>query len=162
VRPVLSHLKVTPSTIRTGARAARSSTATTRVTFALSESATVKLTFARAQRGHLDGRTCNLAGRGGHHCTRYIAKAAFTVEGRQGANAVTFAAKRSLSKLLAPGSYRLTATPTDGVHALGSSHSTTLTVIAAGEVLSSTDRCDRCRAGGLSMPQRCGSTPTAC
>ena len=128
-RPVLSNLKVNPSTIRAGARAARSPTATARVTFALSEDAVVKLSFAKAQRGHPVGRTCKLPSRGGRPCTRYITKAVFRLHGRQGRNTVALSDRFSLSKLLSPGSYTLTATPTDSAHAVGLSRTAKLTVI---------------------------------
>jgi hypothetical protein len=131
-RPVLSNLKVNPSTIRARRRAARSSTAAARVTFALSEAATVKLSFAKAQRGHLVGSSCKLRGRGHHPCTRYLTKRAPTVHGRQGVNAVELSGRLSLTKLLPPGAYRLTATPTDTAHAVGLSRTAKLTVVAAG------------------------------
>ncbi|HET7050319.1 MAG TPA: choice-of-anchor Q domain-containing protein [Solirubrobacteraceae bacterium] len=47
-KPVLSSLKVSPSTIRAGSRAAHSSAASARVTFVLSAGATVRLSFAKA------------------------------------------------------------------------------------------------------------------
>ncbi len=127
---MLSNLKVTPSTIRTGARAVRSSTASARVTFALSERATVKLSFTKAQRGHVVGKSCKLSGRGIHSCIRYVAKAVFTIRGREGVNTVAFAGRLSLSKLLSPGSYSLTATPTDTAQAVGRTRTAKLTVIA--------------------------------
>ena len=89
----------------------------------------MKLSFAKAQRGHLVGRTCKLSGRGSHRCTRYDTKAVFTIHGRQGVNAVVFSARLSLSTLLSPGSYRLTATPTDSARAIGLSRTATLRVI---------------------------------
>ena len=131
-RPVLSSLKVSPSTIRARSGVARSSAASARVTFALSAGATVKLSFAKAQRGRVVRRTCKLSARGNHNCTRYITKAVFTIQGRHGVNTVAFSGNRSLGKLLPPGSYRLTATPTDTAHAVGLSRTVKLTVIAAG------------------------------
>lgn len=91
----------------------------------------MKLSFAKAQRGHLIGKTCKLSGRGEHHCTRYVTKAVVTIRGRRGVNTVAFSGRLSLSKLLTPGSYRLTATPTDTARAVGLTRTAKLTVIAA-------------------------------
>jgi hypothetical protein len=102
------------------------------VTFSLSESATVKLAFAKAQRGHLAGRTCKSSGRGGRPCTLYTTKGVFTILGRRGLNTVAFAGKLSLSKLLSPGSYLLTATPTDSAHIVGQARTAKLAVLASG------------------------------
>ena len=111
VAPVLSHLKIRPRAIhasRSPSRRARRGAAG--ITFTLSEKATVRLSFAKAQRL----RRCRRASGRARVCTRHLTAGSLTVHGRRGTNANVFAGVVSRRRLLAPGTYRLTATPVAG------------------------------------------------
>jgi hypothetical protein len=110
-KPVLSRLKVSTSRVHR-----------TRITFALSEAATVKLTFTKAESGRRVAKTCrkpNRSNRAKRSCTRSVTVGSFTVRGQAGRNTVAFTGRLPHGKRLAPGSYTLTATPTDNAHNSG-------------------------------------------
>ena len=96
----------------------------------LSERATVRVSFARAQPSHPGLKRCSRTSTVAGGCTRYLSVGSLTVVGRQGANAISFAGVLSRGRLLRPGSYMLTATPTDADHHTGAPRSARLTVRA--------------------------------
>jgi hypothetical protein len=51
------------------------------------------------------------------------------VSGRRGVNTIMFTGALSRTKALAPGPYRLTATPTDSAHAVGRPSTVKLTIL---------------------------------
>ena len=131
---VLSRLTITPGTFQTGASLAKTSRLRhgTTIRFTLSRIATVKLSFARAAPGRTVAGRCQATRRANHakpRCTRHIAIGSFTVQGRGGPNSVRFTGVLS-GKRLAPGSYKLTATPTDSTHTQGQPRTARLTITA--------------------------------
>jgi hypothetical protein len=94
IKPVLSNLRVHPGAIHLAhtRRASRRRPAT--ITFTLSQGATVRLSFARAMRNG-----------------RLVSAGSVTVRGRRGATTVVFPSALVGRRPLAPGTYRLTATP---------------------------------------------------
>ena len=133
-RPRLSELKISPRTFRTGTslpRIARSRTGT-RITFTLSRTAKVALSFAQAEPGREAAKTCKRTNRSNlakRRCTRYVTVGSFMVQGRSGPNTVSFAGTISRSKRLSPGSYKLTATPTDNASDVGNSRTANLKIV---------------------------------
>jgi hypothetical protein len=133
-KPVLSKLKVSPSTFRGGsslARISKSRTGTT-ITFALSENAKVTLRFAKAEPGRQVAKTCRQperSNRANRHCTRFVTVGSFAVPGRSGPNTIAFAGRLSRAKRLSPGSYKLTATPTDNAHDTGRPRAAKLRIV---------------------------------
>ena len=132
-KPVLSKLKVSPSRFRGGSSLSKvaGSHAVAKITFTLSEPATVKLSFAKAEPGRTVGHACRKPNRSNHAkrpCTRYVSVGSFTVQGRSGANTVAFAGRLPAGKRLAPGSYTLAATPTDGAQNTGQTRTAKLRI----------------------------------
>ncbi len=127
-KPVLSGLKVRPS--RVHLPVTQRSLRQAKVSFVLSENATVRFTLTKAAPGRLVHGACRSRGSGGHpnSCTRHVTVGAVVRSGRQGANTVPLAGRLAPRKLLAPGSYRLTAIPTDSAHHSGQQRTTRLTV----------------------------------
>ncbi len=106
-KPVLTLLKVAPGIFR----AAKG----TKISFTLSEPATVTFKVDRVFRGVRKGRRCvaRTARRRGRACTRYVpVKGTLVQAGAAGANRIAFDAKLG-GKRLAPGAYRLSASPRD-------------------------------------------------
>ena len=102
------------------------------IRFTLSRIATVKLSFARAAPGRTVAAACQAirpANRAKPRCARYITIGAFTVVARAGMNSLPFTGVLA-GKHLAPGSYKLTATPTDGAHNKGQPRTAKLTITA--------------------------------
>ena len=133
-KPILSKLKISPSTFRRGSSLAKISKSRkgTKISFALSETAKVKLSFAKAKSGRKVAKTCrklNRANRAKPRCTRYVTIGSFTVQGRSGPNTVSFAGRLSRSKQLPPGSYKLTATPTDAARNTGRPRTAKLKIV---------------------------------
>jgi hypothetical protein len=133
-KPVLSKLKISPSTFRRGSSLAKVSKSRkgTKITFALSKTAKVKLSFAKAEPGRKVAKTCRKPSRANRlkrRCTRYVTVGSFTVQGRSGPNTVSFAGRLSRSKRLSPGSYKLTATPTDAAHNTGQPRTAKLKIV---------------------------------
>jgi FG-GAP repeat len=133
-KPVLSKLKISPSTFRRGSSLARISKSRkgTRISFALSATAKVKLSFAKAEPGRTVAKTCrkpSRSNRGKPRCTRYVTVGSLTVRGRKGANTVSFAGRLSRVRRLSPGSYKLTATPTDTAHNTGRPRTAKLKIV---------------------------------
>jgi hypothetical protein len=135
-KPVLSRLKVSPNRFRRASSPSKiaGSRAGTRITFTLSEAATVKLTFTRAEPGRSVAKTCRKPTRSNRTkrpCTRSVTVGSFTVRGQAGRNAVAFTGTLPHGKRLAPGSYTLTATPTDNAHNAGQPRSAKLKVMSS-------------------------------
>jgi hypothetical protein len=104
----------------------------TKIRFTLSRTATVKLAFAKAAVGRAVTGVCQPTRRTNaaeRRCTRYVTIGSLTVQGRGGMNSLAFTGVLS-GKRLAPGSYKLTATPTDNAHNRGEPRTTKLTITA--------------------------------
>jgi len=114
VKPaVLSRLSVKPARFFVVVRGVRGGG--TRIAFRLDKAASVTLSFDRLLAGRLKGRRCLTTVRRGRRCTVVRRAGRLTVaHARAGANTVKFTGKLG-RKALAPGSYRLTATPLHGV-----------------------------------------------
>src|SRR5262249_30707584 len=69
------------------------------------------------------------ANRGKPRCTRYTTIGSFTVQGRGGQNSIPFAGVLS-GRRLAPGSYKLTATPNDSTGNSGQPRTAKFTITA--------------------------------
>jgi TolB protein len=117
-KPSLTSLRVSPRTFRRGTAlpkiAARKGT---RISFRLSEIAKVKLSFAKATSGRRVGGKCRKrtrANSGRRKCTRYVNVGSFTVQGKTGANRVSFSGRLSRRKKLSLGRYKLSTRATDG------------------------------------------------
>ncbi|HET9118782.1 MAG TPA: PKD domain-containing protein [Pseudonocardiaceae bacterium] len=113
----LSALSVSPRTFRaarSGNSVTRSSKAGTSARYRLNIAASVRFTVQRALDGRLVGGRCQAPSRKNRkapRCTRYsVVPGAFTVGGRAGENTFRFSGRFNGRKL-APGTYRLTATP---------------------------------------------------
>jgi streptogramin lyase len=100
----VSKLKLSPSTFRRGAK--------TTISFTLSEKAKAKLSFELIKKGRRVGKSCKAPtskNRKKKACNRYAkVKTTITVDGKAGANRVSFTGKLSKTKSLKVGSYRLT------------------------------------------------------
>jgi hypothetical protein len=131
--PKLSALIVSPRTFRaarSGPSVTRAPRLGTEVHYKLKIAASVRFTIQRAADGRQVGRRCEAPSRKNikkRRCTRYLAlRGSFTVKGRAGNNSLRFSGRLNTSKL-APGKYRLIATPTaNGV--TGSAQNTTFTI----------------------------------
>jgi hypothetical protein len=131
--PKLSALIVSPRTFpaaRSGPSVTRASRLGTEVHYKLKIAASVRFTIQRAADGRQVGRRCEAPSRNNikkRRCTRYLAlRGSFTVKGHAGNNSFRFSGRLNTSKL-APGKYRLIATPTaNGV--TGSAQNTTFTI----------------------------------
>jgi hypothetical protein len=131
---VLSGLKVSPSAFRAGSSLARISASRigTKITFTLSKNAKVQLRFAKAEPGRLVANTCRKPSRANRvrpQCTRFVTVGSVTVQGRSGPNTVAFAGRLSRTRRLSPGSYKLTATPTDNARNTGQPRSARLKIV---------------------------------
>ncbi len=121
--PVLSRLRIVPSTFRKGSKlpklAAKEPPTGGSIRFALTEAARVRLGFDRVRLGRRVGGRClrpTFERRNRKRCTRYAnVRTAVFVVGRPGSNRVRFHGRLTHKKSLAPGRYRLTARATDGV-----------------------------------------------
>ncbi len=92
----------------------------------------MRLSFAKAKPGRRVAKTCrkpSRANRAKPRCTRYVTVGSFTVQGRSGPNTVAFAGRLSRAKRLSPGSYKLTATPTDSAHRTGQPRTAKLKIV---------------------------------
>jgi hypothetical protein len=130
-RPVLSKLKVSPTTFRRGSSAPKGSKsrAPGKITFTLSEAAKVKFSLAKAKPAKACARP-NRSNHGNQHCTRYATVGSSTAQGQSGPNTVPFPGTLSHRKRLSAGSYKLTATPTDSTGNTGQARTVTLRVLA--------------------------------
>jgi hypothetical protein len=115
--PVISKLKLKPSTFRaarSGGSVARKRTPIgTTVSYTLSTEATVAFKAQRAKKGRRRGGKCRKPGKRarGRRCTRYVtARGGFNVGGTAGVNRFRFTGRLSNRKL-GRGRYRLVATP---------------------------------------------------
>jgi hypothetical protein len=93
----------------------------------------VRLSFAKAEPGRQVAKTCTKPSRSNRTkrgCTRFVTVGSLTVQGRRGPNAVSFAGRLSRAKQLAPGSYKLTATPSDNARNTGRSATAKLKILA--------------------------------
>ena len=82
--------------------------------------------------GHTVAAACQptrRANRAEPRCTRYITIGSITVQARRGANSIPFTGVLA-GKRLAPGSYKLTATPTDSAHHKGQPRTAKFTITA--------------------------------
>jgi pimeloyl-ACP methyl ester carboxylesterase len=119
--PAIAGLRLLPSTFRAArsgpAVAAASVRTAARVSYTLNAPASVRLTVQRAARGRKAGGRClpRAAGdRGGPDCTLFAAvRGSFTRVRPAGADRFTFTG-RIAGRALAPGRYRLVATPSAG------------------------------------------------
>ncbi len=92
----------------------------------------MKLSFAKAEPGRMVAKTCrkpNRSNRAKRRCTRYVTIGSVALQGRRGPNAVSFAGMLSRAKRLLPGSYKLTATPTDNAHNTGQPRAAKLKIV---------------------------------
>jgi hypothetical protein len=114
--PAIGKLKLSPTTFRAaakGASIARKAPVGTNVSYVLSTAAKVAFKVERAQAGRKRGGKCKRAGKGakGKKCTRYAPlSGGFSASGKTGANKLKFRG-RITNRKLAPGRYRLVATP---------------------------------------------------
>lgn len=93
----------------------------------------MKLSFAKAAPGRVVAAKClsaQRANRAHKRCTRYITIGSFTVQGQRGPNSLPFTGVLPVRRRLAPGSYKLTATPTDSTHHHGQPATAKLTITA--------------------------------
>ena len=93
----------------------------------------MKLSFAKAEPGRIVSGQCErptASSRAKPRCVRYVTVGSFTVPGRAGPNAVSFSGILSRTNRLSPGTYKLTATPTDSAHHTGQPRAVSLTVAA--------------------------------
>lgn len=121
--PVLSALAVSPKRFAVAAgltaTVARATPKGAKVRYSLSEAARVFLKIERTTTGHRSGKRC-VAGkgrRGARPCTRYASVATLVRASRAGATTIALTGRigtRRTAKRLATGTYRLTATATDG------------------------------------------------
>jgi hypothetical protein len=118
--PVISKLKLKPSTFRaasSGGSVARKRTPIgTTVSYTLSTEATVAFKAQRARKGRRRGGKCRKPGKRarGRRCTRYVrVRGGFNVGGITGVNRFRFTGRLSNRKL-PRGRYRLVATPRAG------------------------------------------------
>ena len=114
VKPaLLSRLSVKPARFFVVVRGVRGGG--TRIAFRLDKASAVTLSFDRLLAGRLKGRRCLTTVHKGRRCTVVRRAGHLTVaHARADANTVKFSGKLG-RKALAPGSYRLTATPLHGV-----------------------------------------------
>ena len=92
----------------------------------------MKLSFAKAEPGRMVAKTCrkpNRSNRAKRRCTRYVTIGSVALQGRRGPNTVSFAGMLSRAKRLPPGSYKLTATPTDAAHNTGRPRTAKLKIV---------------------------------
>jgi uncharacterized delta-60 repeat protein len=118
VPPELSGLRVVPARFGLGSGLPRTLTASAagaraRIRFGLSEQASVRFTFRRARRGVF----------------RKV-RGSFTVHATAGTGRVRFAGRLTNRRHLAPGRYRLIATPVDAVGNVGRRRRATFTLLA--------------------------------
>ena len=107
--PLLSRLHVTPARFRIGGRGGG-----TTIAFRLDTASKVTLTLQRVLSGHRKGKRCVTGQKRGRRCTLLRSAGHLTVRtGHAGTNTVRFLGRLG-GHQLAPGSYRLTATPAHG------------------------------------------------
>jgi CSLREA domain-containing protein len=110
--PRLSALKISPKRFR--AKKFRATKPGTRVTFTLDRAASVRFTVVRQLKGRRSGNRCvapRPGNRGRKSCTRTVTvRGSFTRAGSAGASSFRFLG-RLANRRLAPGRYRLRATP---------------------------------------------------
>ena len=113
--PAIGKLKLSPTAFRaapSGGSIAKRPPIGTSVSYVLSKAAKVAFKVERPKPGHRRGRKCAAGKRAkGRRCTRYVAlSGGFSDAGEAGTNKLVFRG-RLASRKLAPGSYRLVATP---------------------------------------------------
>lgn len=110
--PTISVLKAKPSTATRAKGKAKAKPA--KLAFSLSEAGTVSITAERATKGHKQGKTCSTKAHAkGASCTKYAAlSGTLRIDGKVGANAVSFTGQLGTKKLAA-GSYRLSVVAVD-------------------------------------------------
>jgi hypothetical protein len=112
VAPVLKNLKIAPVAFRAATRKAKKGRGTS-ITYEISSAATITFTIQRRTTGRRKGATC-VAGRKGKRCTRWVSvKGTLTHAAASGRNALKWNGMLA-GRTLAPGTYRLTATPKAG------------------------------------------------
>ena len=102
-----SRFRLTPATFRQGGL--------TTISFRLTEAAKVRVSFEQKLPGRRAGGRCVKPRKGTRsNCTRYVRiRTTMTINGKAGANTVSFRGKLSRSRKLAPGRYRVTLVATD-------------------------------------------------
>jgi phage terminase large subunit-like protein len=132
--PKLSGLLLSPARFRaahTGNSVTKSTSLGTNVRYKLSIAAAVRFTIQRATDGRLVGARCVAparTNRKARHCMRFVTvRGSFTMTGRAGKNNFRFSGRLNGSAL-APGNYRLVATPTVG-GSTGSAVTTGFTIL---------------------------------
>jgi hypothetical protein len=100
--PAFRKLKLSSTRFRRGK--------TTAISFRLSEPARIALTFERKLPGRRSHGRCLSLRKGAHaNCTRYVrVSGGLTAQAKAGTNTIAFRGRLSRSRMLAPGSYRLT------------------------------------------------------
>lgn len=119
VAPVLSALRITPSTFRLSngltaldARAGRG----TRISYSLSEAATVTLTVERVRRGRRRQGKCSTTARRGRRCRKFVRAVTLTRRSPAGNTTIAFSGRvgnGAIQRTLPRGTYRVTARAAD-------------------------------------------------
>ncbi len=105
--PSFSRLRLTPATFRQGGL--------TTISFRLTEAAKVRVSFEQRLPGRRAAGRCVRPRKGTRpNCTRYVGlRPTMTINGKPGANTLSFRGKLSRTRKLAPGRYRVTLVATD-------------------------------------------------
>jgi hypothetical protein len=117
--PTLKSVKIRPSRLKAAGPTRTPSTGAT-ITYTDTQAATTRFQVLAPQPGIVRGRRCvavtgHAGSRGQHACTRYVSVGSFRHKDRAGSNAVRFSG-REHGRKLAPGRYRLQATPRSPGH----------------------------------------------
>jgi streptogramin lyase len=122
--PKASRLKLTATSFRAGTKET--------ISYTLSEASSVSLLFQRATSGRKVNHVCvkaTHANRRKSSCTRYTSAGTRSIKGVGGANTLTFKGTVG-SHTLAPGTYKLTLTPTDAARNVGKPIIVKFTIVA--------------------------------
>jgi hypothetical protein len=101
------------------------------IAFRLSEAAAATLTFDQVLTGRRSGKRCvkqTARNRRARKCLRYVSKGSIRVDGKAGANTVSFAGRVGRRRL-AVGRYRLTVAATDAAGNKATPRTTTITLL---------------------------------
>ena len=102
IRPVVSRLDASPSTLRIGGRSS--------ISFRISAAARWTLTFEQKRSGRIRNGRCRLNRRSGRRCTLYTRRGSVSGNGGPGKVTLVFQGALANRRSLPPGRYRITAT----------------------------------------------------